>query len=93
VLLEREREEMLEEIAALRAIVADYYGNSETVQHQCQLALAHLSEQDPFQQTTIVAMQGLSALTAGSSVTATQRMREASALRLAAGSIGGRSTI
>jgi LuxR family transcriptional regulator, maltose regulon positive regulatory protein len=89
VLTEREREEMLGEIAALRAIVADYYGDSETVQHQCQLALAHLSQKDAFQQATIAAMQGLRALTSGKTVTATQRMREASALRLAAGSVGG----
>ena len=89
VFTECEQEGMLGEIAALRATVADYYGDSETVQQQCQLALAHLSEQDAFQQTTIAAMQGLSALTSGKTAAGTQRMREASTLRLATGSIGG----
>lgn len=89
VLTECEQEVMLGEIAALRAIVADYYGDSEAVLHLCQLALAHLSEQDAFQQATIAAVQGLRELTSGKTVTAMQRMREASAIRQEAGSIGG----
>ncbi|MFL5657719.1 MAG: LuxR C-terminal-related transcriptional regulator [Ktedonobacteraceae bacterium] len=87
-LRDHERERLLGEIVARRAVVAAYYGEGQRAHEQCLLALSYLSEQDPFQQSLVAVAQGLSALSEGQAVVATQHLLQAGTLMQAMGISG-----
>jgi LuxR family maltose regulon positive regulatory protein len=76
----KERERLLGEIAARRAVVAAYYGEGQRAHDQYLLALSYLSEQDLFQQSLVAEAQGLTALSQGRALDATERLLRAGTL-------------
>lgn len=84
---ERERDRLLGEILALRALIAGMYGESRATLDLCQRAVAHLSEQDHYEHALVAFARGLAFLAVGQAKTATQSMLESSAFYQAAGMI------
>jgi len=83
-----EREKILGEIVARRALVAAYYGDSKVAFSLCQQALSHLSEQDVFECSIVAYARAMASLAEGQAVATTQMMQETSELMQTAGNIG-----
>ena len=81
-----ERENLLGEIAAQRAVITGYYlGQGPATLTFCQQALTHLSEGNLEARAEVAYAQSLAYYSSGDIVTALQRSREATALAQAAG--------
>jgi LuxR family maltose regulon positive regulatory protein len=81
-----ERENLLGEIAAQRAVITGYYlGQGPATLTFCQQALAHLSEGNLLARAEVAYAQSLAYYSSGDIVAAIQRIREATALAQAAG--------
>jgi LuxR family maltose regulon positive regulatory protein len=81
-----ERENLLGEITAQRAVITGYYlGQGPATLTFCQQALAHLSEGNLLARAEVAYAQSLAYYSSGDIVAAIQRIREATALAQAAG--------
>jgi LuxR family maltose regulon positive regulatory protein len=81
-----EREKLLGEIAAQRAIITGYWlGQGHATLTFCQQALAHLSEENLLARAEVAYAESLAYHSSGDIVAAIQRIREATALAQAAG--------
>ncbi len=82
----QERDNLLGEIAAYRAIITGYYlGEGHATLACCQQALAHLSAQNLLARAEVAYAQSLASHACGDIVAAIQSAREATALAQAAG--------
>ena len=83
---QHERDNLLGEIAAYRAIITGYYlGEGHSTLAFCQEALAHLSEQNLLARAEVAYAQSLAYHSFGDIVAAIQSAKEATALAQAAG--------
>src|SRR5260370_22616346 len=85
---QHERDNLLGEIAAYRAIITGYYlGEGHATLAFCQEALAHLAEQNLLARAEVAYAQSLAYHSFGDIVAAIQPGREATTLAQAAGDI------
>ena len=82
---EHERDRLLGEILALRALVSGTYGESRATLDLCQQAVTYLSKQDYYEHAHVAFARGLAFSAEGQAKAATQYALECSAFHQAAG--------
>jgi LuxR family maltose regulon positive regulatory protein len=87
VLSERDREQLLGQIAASRALITAYYGDGERASGLCEEALLHLAETDHFEHALVAAARAGVAEGTGQATIAAQQLLEAGRLHQVTGNL------